>query len=288
MVLSFDGSYVNYRHLALLCDTMTTNGTVQAVSRHTLNRRKTGPLMRCTFEESVDVLAEAAMFAETDHVDSVSQAVMLGKHMPFGTGSMTEVLLDVEALLHMTPSAAAESATKDTGKADYLAKHASVNPFDLGAAPAVAAAASSSSSSNVASASAASNATGRWLSNPFADTPCSQDGLQNPFEAVQNAAHTSVGDAGGISNMMASMVCSPAATLPTTATTVAYRPSSPVRTRRAHTHVATPNDATLQHAPAPLNTLGYRPSSPRRRAHNNVEGGGGGSAKRKINDRDQP
>ncbi len=28
-VISFDGSYVNYRHLALLCDVMTAKGKVQ-------------------------------------------------------------------------------------------------------------------------------------------------------------------------------------------------------------------------------------------------------------------
>ena len=52
-VISFDGSYVNYRHLALLCDTMTCRGHLMAITRHGVNRQDTGPLMKCSFEETV-------------------------------------------------------------------------------------------------------------------------------------------------------------------------------------------------------------------------------------------
>ena len=33
-VIEFDGSYVNYRHLAMLCDVMTYRGHILAVTRH--------------------------------------------------------------------------------------------------------------------------------------------------------------------------------------------------------------------------------------------------------------
>ena len=36
-VLSFDGSYVNARHLGILCDGMTFRGHVSAISRHGIN-----------------------------------------------------------------------------------------------------------------------------------------------------------------------------------------------------------------------------------------------------------
>jgi DNA-directed RNA polymerase II subunit RPB1 len=32
-LISFDGPYVNYRHLALLCDIMTTKGYLMAITR---------------------------------------------------------------------------------------------------------------------------------------------------------------------------------------------------------------------------------------------------------------
>ena len=39
-VISFDGSYVNYRHLALLCDVMCCRGHLMAVTRHGINRQE--------------------------------------------------------------------------------------------------------------------------------------------------------------------------------------------------------------------------------------------------------
>merc|ERR1719323_1509308 len=38
MVISFDGSYVNYRHLGTLCDVMTQRGHLMAITRHGINR----------------------------------------------------------------------------------------------------------------------------------------------------------------------------------------------------------------------------------------------------------
>jgi hypothetical protein len=35
---------------------------------HGINRVETGPLMRCSFEETVDILMEAAAFAERDRM----------------------------------------------------------------------------------------------------------------------------------------------------------------------------------------------------------------------------
>ncbi len=54
-VISFDGSYVNYRHLALLCDIMCCRGHLMAVTRHGINRQDVGPLMKCSFEETVSL-----------------------------------------------------------------------------------------------------------------------------------------------------------------------------------------------------------------------------------------
>ena len=85
-VIEFDGSYVNYRHLAILCDIMTFRGHLLAITRHGINRVDSGALMRCSFEETVDVLMEAAMYSETDKVRGVSENIMLGQLAPLGTG----------------------------------------------------------------------------------------------------------------------------------------------------------------------------------------------------------
>ncbi|KAG8042884.1 hypothetical protein GUJ93_ZPchr0317g33746 [Zizania palustris] len=94
VVISFDGSYVNYRHLAILCDTMTYRGHLMAITRHGINRNDTGPLMRCSFEETVDILLDAAVYAESDYLRGVTENIMLGQLAPIGTGGCALYLND--------------------------------------------------------------------------------------------------------------------------------------------------------------------------------------------------
>eukprot|EP00111_Clytia_hemisphaerica_P003616 TCONS_00010312-protein len=94
-VISFDGSYVNYRHLSLLCDIMTAKGHLMAITRHGINRQEVGALMRCSFEETVDVLVEAAFHSEVDRLRGVSENIILGQLPPIGTGCFN-LLLDAE------------------------------------------------------------------------------------------------------------------------------------------------------------------------------------------------
>ncbi|KAH7027444.1 uncharacterized protein B0I36DRAFT_247102 [Microdochium trichocladiopsis] len=96
-VLAFDGSYVNERHLALLVDVMTYRGSIAAVTRHGINRADTGALMRCSFEETVEILLEAAATGELDDCRGISENVMLGQLAPMGTGHF-QVYLDPKML----------------------------------------------------------------------------------------------------------------------------------------------------------------------------------------------
>lgn len=91
-VISFDGAYVNYRHLAILVDTMTYRGHLMAITRHGINRVDTGPLMRCSFEETTDILLEAAIWGEKDRLRGVTENIMLGQLAPIGTGSFKLLL----------------------------------------------------------------------------------------------------------------------------------------------------------------------------------------------------
>ncbi|KAJ3289632.1 DNA-directed RNA polymerase II subunit rpb1 [Borealophlyctis nickersoniae] len=91
------GGYVNYRHLALLVDTMTHRGRMMPITRHGINRTEAGALARATFEETVELLIEAAAAGEVDHCKGVSENILLGQVAPMGTGSF-DVLLDMEAL----------------------------------------------------------------------------------------------------------------------------------------------------------------------------------------------
>jgi DNA-directed RNA polymerase II subunit RPB1 len=96
-VLAFDGSYVNHRHLALLVDIMTSRGRLMAITRHGINRSDTGALMRCSFEETVEILLEAAACGELDDCRGVSENIILGQMAPLGTGEM-ELMLDPKML----------------------------------------------------------------------------------------------------------------------------------------------------------------------------------------------
>jgi DNA-directed RNA polymerase II subunit RPB1 len=98
-VLEADGSYVNHRHINLLCDVMTHRGDVAAFTRHGLARSDAGFLARCSFEETVEVLYNAATFGDREVVDGrgVTANILLGQLAPVGTGSFS-LFLDTDAL----------------------------------------------------------------------------------------------------------------------------------------------------------------------------------------------
>ena len=88
-ILDHYGIYVNARHLFLLIDAMTQNGKVTPLSRHGLKRSNCSALKRCTFEEVVKVLHEAALKEETDAVDGVSSCILTGKVANIGSQRCT-------------------------------------------------------------------------------------------------------------------------------------------------------------------------------------------------------
>lgn len=110
-VIAFDGSYVNYRHMALLVDVMTSRGHLMAITRHGINRADTGALMRCSFEETVEILLEAGAYAELDDCRGISENVMLGQMAPLGTGAF-DVMVD-DKMLQSASNVAVVADTND-------------------------------------------------------------------------------------------------------------------------------------------------------------------------------
>lgn len=74
---------------------MTAKGHLMAITRHGINRQEVGPLMKCSFEETVDILMEAAAHAECDYLKGVSENIMMGQLGRMGTGSF-DLILDPE------------------------------------------------------------------------------------------------------------------------------------------------------------------------------------------------
>ncbi|KAL6937744.1 DNA-directed RNA polymerase II subunit rpb1 [Hanseniaspora osmophila] len=101
-VIASDGSYVNYRHTSLLVDVMTSQGFLMSITRHGFNRSDTGALMRCSFEETVEILMEAGASAELDDCRGVSENIILGQMAPIGTGTF-DVMIDDSTLAKYMP-----------------------------------------------------------------------------------------------------------------------------------------------------------------------------------------
>lgn len=89
--------YVNYRHIAVLCDVMTQRGILTAITRHGINRVELGALRKCSFEETVEILLDAGLFSETDNLTGITENIMVGQLAPFGTGCF-DLLLDMQKI----------------------------------------------------------------------------------------------------------------------------------------------------------------------------------------------
>jgi DNA-directed RNA polymerase II subunit RPB1 len=131
-VISFDGSYVNYRHLALLCDVMTTKGHLMAITRHGINRQDVGPLMKCTFEQAVDVFIESAAHAENDPLKGVSENVLLGQLAKIGTGAF-DLIFNAEKCasaieLPMTSVDAFSAMMSEQVMREFYQRHSMASP----------------------------------------------------------------------------------------------------------------------------------------------------------------
>jgi DNA-directed RNA polymerase II subunit RPB1 len=68
---------------------MTSRGHLMAITRHGINRSEAGPLAQCSFEETVDILNRAAVYAERDNMEARRRRVFLPRGM--GEGSPQSV-----------------------------------------------------------------------------------------------------------------------------------------------------------------------------------------------------
>ncbi len=100
-VMEFADVYINYHHLSLLCDRMTSAENMIAIFRSGILNDDIGPIAKSTFEVHTEVLLNASRHAEFDHMRGVSASVMMGQMGVFGTGSF-QVLLDMEQMKNVT------------------------------------------------------------------------------------------------------------------------------------------------------------------------------------------
>jgi len=99
-VMEFSGVYINYHHLSILCDRMTSNHNMVAIFRSGILNDDIGPISKSTFEVHTEVLLDASRHADFDHMRGVSANVMMGQTGTYGTGSFN-LVMDIDAMKNM-------------------------------------------------------------------------------------------------------------------------------------------------------------------------------------------
>ncbi|WP_121821755.1 DNA-directed RNA polymerase subunit A'' [Halostella salina] len=79
---------VNIRHLMLVADIMTNEGTIESIGRHGISGSKDSVLARAAFEVTVNHLLDAAIHGEVDDLNGVTENVIVGKPIKLGTGDV--------------------------------------------------------------------------------------------------------------------------------------------------------------------------------------------------------
>lgn len=102
-LFEYNATYIQDRHISLLVDVMTNQGTLVSVDRHGVNKTDSGPLHRASFEETTAQITNASIFSEADLMTGVSGNIMFGQFIPTGTNAF-RIALDIEKIKQQTPA----------------------------------------------------------------------------------------------------------------------------------------------------------------------------------------
>jgi DNA-directed RNA polymerase subunit A" len=89
--LSEQGLNVDIRHIMLVADVMTNEGTIQAIGRHGISGRKSSVLARAAFEITAAHLLRAAITGEVDELKGVAENIIVGQPITIGTGAVKTI-----------------------------------------------------------------------------------------------------------------------------------------------------------------------------------------------------
>jgi DNA-directed RNA polymerase subunit A" len=91
--LQEQGLAVDIRHIMLVADVMTADGTIRAVGRQGISGEKSSVIARAAFEITVNHLLRAGQKGEIDMLEGVSENVIVGQPIRLGTGTI-ELAID--------------------------------------------------------------------------------------------------------------------------------------------------------------------------------------------------
>ncbi len=94
--LDEQGLRVDVRHLMLISDIMTIDGTLKAIGRHGVSGEKASVLARAAFEITVDHLLMAGIKGETEELSGIVENVIVGRPVKLGTGMVELVMRRAE------------------------------------------------------------------------------------------------------------------------------------------------------------------------------------------------
>lgn len=86
--LQEQGLSVDIRHIMLVADVMTAQGTIRAVGRQGISGEKSSVIARAAFEITVNHLLRAGQKGEVDMLEGVSENVIVGQPIKLGTGTI--------------------------------------------------------------------------------------------------------------------------------------------------------------------------------------------------------
>ena len=86
------GLNVDKRHIMLVSDVMTSNGTIKAIGRHGVSGEKSSVLSRAAFEITVNHLLDASRRGESDGLGGVAENIIVGQPVNLGTGAVELVM----------------------------------------------------------------------------------------------------------------------------------------------------------------------------------------------------
>jgi DNA-directed RNA polymerase subunit A" len=87
-VLNEQGMDVDIRHIILVADMMTADGTIRQIGRHGISGSKNSALARAAFEVTINHLLGAGIAGTSDPLKGITENVILGQLIPLGTGAI--------------------------------------------------------------------------------------------------------------------------------------------------------------------------------------------------------
>jgi len=111
-VIEFDGTYINFHHLSILCDRMTFTNKLISIFRHGINNDNIGAIAKASFEETPEMFLRAARHAELDIMRGISANVMCGQEGMFGT-NLFQTILNMDEMSTLEEVVAHEEMTEE-------------------------------------------------------------------------------------------------------------------------------------------------------------------------------